>query len=194
MILYFAFFIYWAPGGEFGSGTALQAGRSRVRFPIWYWDLPVTSFFRPHCGLGVDSFFSNSYEYQGYLLWGKGGRCVGLRILSPACADCLEVLGGASTSWGSVGLSGPVIGYCYVSFYVFIHVTTWPSFFFYKTFLLWYFGECSRQFTVLRRKLCEVKQIVRSAPYSNLISTNRAFVIGSQFMYWYLCSIQYGNS
>jgi len=24
--------------------------------------------------------------------WGKGGRCVGLTILPPSCADCLEIL------------------------------------------------------------------------------------------------------
>jgi len=23
--------------------------------------------------------------------WGKGGRCVGLTILPPSCADCLEI-------------------------------------------------------------------------------------------------------
>jgi len=23
--------------------------------------------------------------------WSKGGRCVGLTILSPSCADCLEI-------------------------------------------------------------------------------------------------------
>ena len=31
-------------------------------------------------------------EYQGYLLVDKDGRCVGLKTLTPACADCLEVL------------------------------------------------------------------------------------------------------
>jgi len=33
---------------------------------------------------------------------GKGGRCVGLKTLSPSCAECLEVLG---DSWNP---SGPV--------------------------------------------------------------------------------------
>jgi len=47
---------------------------------------------------------------------------------------------------------------------------------------------------VLRQQVCEVKQIVRSAPYRNLISTNRAFVIGFQFMYWYPCSVQHDTA
>jgi hypothetical protein len=36
---------------------------------------------------------SDSYrnEYQEYILKGKGGRCVGLTILLPSCADCFEV-------------------------------------------------------------------------------------------------------
>ena len=34
---------------------------------------------------------------------GKGGRCVGLTILPPSCADCLEI-------WHPQGLSRPVMG------------------------------------------------------------------------------------
>ena len=37
----------------------------------------------------VDSA-SNRNEYQEYFLGVKGGRCVGLTILPPSCADCLE--------------------------------------------------------------------------------------------------------
>jgi hypothetical protein len=59
--------------------------------------------FRPHYGLGVN-WASNRNKYQGYLLGGKGGRCVGLTTLRPSCADCLEILG-ASTSWSPKGLS-----------------------------------------------------------------------------------------
>ena len=32
-----------------------------------------------------------SEEYQGYLLWDKGGRYVGLTALPHSCADCLEI-------------------------------------------------------------------------------------------------------
>jgi hypothetical protein len=34
----------------------------------------------------------SSVEYQGYLLTGKGGRCLGLNTLPPAYADYLEIL------------------------------------------------------------------------------------------------------
>jgi len=50
-----------ARGGGVVWGTALQAGRSRVRFPM------VSLFFRPHYGPGVDSA-SNKNEYQEYFL------------------------------------------------------------------------------------------------------------------------------
>jgi len=50
----------------------------------------------------------NRDEYQECFLVGKGGRYVGLTTLPPSCAECLEILGG-STSWGSKGLSRPVV-------------------------------------------------------------------------------------
>jgi hypothetical protein len=62
----------------------------------------------PHYGPGVDSTF-NRNEYQGYLLGGKGGRCVELASLPPSSADYLEILG-ASTSWSPKGISRPVMG------------------------------------------------------------------------------------
>jgi hypothetical protein len=46
--------------------------------------------FRSHYGPWVDSA-SNRNEYQGYLLGGKGGRCIRLTTLPPSCADCLEI-------------------------------------------------------------------------------------------------------
>ena len=52
----------------------------------------VTNSFRQRYGPGIDSA-SNINEYQGYLLGGKCGRCVGLTTLPPSCADCLEVWG-----------------------------------------------------------------------------------------------------
>ena len=39
---------------------------------------------------GVNSA-SNKNEYQEYILWGKGGRCVRLTTLPPSCAKCLEI-------------------------------------------------------------------------------------------------------
>ena len=41
-------------------------------------------------GPGVDSSCSR-YEYLGYFLESKGDRYVGLRNLSPSCADCLKI-------------------------------------------------------------------------------------------------------
>jgi len=79
------FFHAKSHGGAVGWGTALQPGRSRIRFPIVSLDS-----FRPHCGPGVGSA-SNRNEYQEYFLGGKGGRCVGLTTLPPLCADCLEI-------------------------------------------------------------------------------------------------------
>ena len=38
----------------------------------------------------------------GYLLEGKGGRCVVLTTYPPSCADCVEILG-ASTSGSPKG-------------------------------------------------------------------------------------------
>ena len=64
---------------------ALQAGRSRGRFPM-----VSLEFFRPHFGPGVDSA-SNRNKYQEYFLVGKGLRCVGLTTLLSSCAGFLEI-------------------------------------------------------------------------------------------------------
>ena len=55
-----------------------------------HWNFSLTLSFRPHNGLGVDSASSRN-EYQEYFLGGKGGRCVGLTIVPPSSADCLEI-------------------------------------------------------------------------------------------------------
>jgi hypothetical protein len=73
-------------GGALGWGTALKAGSSRVLFPM----VPLTLFFRPRYGRGVESA-SNRNAYQEYFLRCKGGRCVGLTTLPPSCGDCLEI-------------------------------------------------------------------------------------------------------
>jgi hypothetical protein len=74
-----------ARGGAVGWGTALQAGRSRVRFPV----RSLAYSFRPHCGPGVDSA-SNRNKYQEEFLGSKDGRCIGLSLPS-SCAYCLEI-------------------------------------------------------------------------------------------------------
>jgi hypothetical protein len=55
----------------------------------------------------------NRNQYQEYFLGGKGGRCVGLTILPPSCAD-FGILG-ASTSWNPKGLSSSVMGVLYIN-------------------------------------------------------------------------------
>jgi len=57
-----------------GRGTALQAGRSRVRYPtgssgIFHWLIPSSHT------MALESTQPWN-EYHGYLLWRKGGRCL----------------------------------------------------------------------------------------------------------------------
>jgi hypothetical protein len=72
--------------------ATLQAGRSRVRFPMgslgFYIDLIL-----PDC---------NRNEYQECLLRGTGGQVRRADNLAPSSADCLKILV-ASTSWGPKG-------------------------------------------------------------------------------------------
>jgi hypothetical protein len=70
--------------------TSLQAGRSRVRFPMVSLKFFIYIILPAAFGPGLDSA-SNRNEYQEYLLGGSGGRYVGLTILPPSCVDCLEI-------------------------------------------------------------------------------------------------------
>ena len=54
--------------------------------PRYHWNFS----FRPNYGPAVVTT-SNRNEYQGYLLGGKGGRCVGLTTLLTSCVDHLEI-------------------------------------------------------------------------------------------------------
>ena len=79
-----------ARGGAVGWGTALQAARSRVRFPMASLD-----FFHWHNPSGRTMALGSTEPLKkwvpGMCPGGKGGRCVGLTILPPSCADCLEI-------------------------------------------------------------------------------------------------------
>ena len=74
-----------------GWGTALQAGRSRVRFPM----VSLESFIdiilpAALWALGLTQPLTEMST--GNIYWGgKGGRCVGLTTLPHSCADCLEI-------------------------------------------------------------------------------------------------------
>ena len=86
-------------------GTALQAWRSRVPFPVWSLEFLIDLILSAALWTWVD-WASNRNEYHGYLLGGRGIRCVGFTSLPPSCADCLEILG-ASISlepWRPIGL------------------------------------------------------------------------------------------
>jgi hypothetical protein len=43
-----------ARGNVVGLGTMIQAGRSRVRFPMRSLDFQLAESFQPRCGPGVD--------------------------------------------------------------------------------------------------------------------------------------------
>jgi hypothetical protein len=70
-------------GGAGCWGTALQAGRSRFRFPM------VSFEFFIDIILGSTEMNTRNISWGGG--GGKGGRCVGLTTLPPSCADCLEI-------------------------------------------------------------------------------------------------------
>ena len=72
-----------------GWGTALQAGRSRVWFPMvsleFFIDIILLAALWPW------GCHFNRNEYHEYFLGGKGGRRVGLTTFLPSCANCLEI-------------------------------------------------------------------------------------------------------
>jgi hypothetical protein len=71
------------------------------------WDFSLTQSWL-HSDPGVDSA-SNRNEYQGYLRGGKGSPCTELTIFSPSCADCLDIMG-AATSGSCNCLPRPIMG------------------------------------------------------------------------------------
>ena len=80
-----------ARGGAVGWGTALQAGRSRVRFPMvpleFIIDIILLAAPWPWGWLSLWQKWVSGIFFLG----GKGGRCVGLTTLPLSYADCLEI-------------------------------------------------------------------------------------------------------
>ena len=78
-----------ARGSAVGWGTALQVGRSRVRFPIvsleFFIDIILLAALWPWGWINL-----YQKEEPGIFLGGKEGRCVELTLPS-SCADCLEI-------------------------------------------------------------------------------------------------------
>ena len=79
-----------ARGSAVGWGTALQVGRSRVRFPMvsldFFIDIILLAALWPWGRLSLEQKW-----VPGMFPGGKWGRCVGLTTLPPSCADCLEI-------------------------------------------------------------------------------------------------------
>ena len=110
-----------AAGGAVGWCTALQTGRSRVRFPLVSLEIFIDiKSFRSHYGPGVDSA-SNRNEYQEYFLGGKAGRCVEADKLTTFMCQFSWNLG-ASTYWKTEGLSRPVMGLLYLYLYLYLYL------------------------------------------------------------------------
>jgi hypothetical protein len=80
-----------ARGGADSWGTALQAGRWRVPFPMvsleFFIDIILPGSLRLWDRLSLLTGVSTTDT-----TWGKGGRCIGLTILPLSCANCLELL------------------------------------------------------------------------------------------------------
>jgi hypothetical protein len=83
----------WGGGasvGAVGRGTALQAGRSRVRFPMVSLDFFIDIFLPAALWSWV--WLSLWHKWvPGMFSGGKGGRCVVLTNLPPSCTDYLEI-------------------------------------------------------------------------------------------------------
>jgi hypothetical protein len=100
-------------------GTALQAGRLRVQFPV------VTGIFNFHWHnpsgrtMALRSTQPLTETSTGNISWGgKSGQCIGLTTLPPSCVDCFKIWNlGASTFWNAQGLSRPVMRLFYILIY-----------------------------------------------------------------------------
>jgi len=113
-----------AHGGVSGWATALQAGKSPVRFPT----MSIGFFInlKLPAALWLWGLLSLRKEYQGYLLESKSGRSVQLTTLPLSCADRLETLG-ATNSWSPKGLFRPVMGQLYLLFMIYSKVNFYKN-------------------------------------------------------------------
>jgi hypothetical protein len=105
-------------GTRWRSGLRHCTTSRKVAGSIPYVIIVIFHWYNPSgrtMATGVESA-SNKNEYKEYFLVGKGGRCVGLPTLPTLCAQLSWNLW-ASNSWNPQGLSGPVMGLIYLSFF-----------------------------------------------------------------------------
>jgi hypothetical protein len=86
------FIWFWGTRWRSGWGTALQTGRSRVRFPmvcldLFNWHNPPSRIL----ALGLTQPLSEMSTVPGVFPGGKGGRCVRMPTLPHSCDDCLKI-------------------------------------------------------------------------------------------------------
>jgi hypothetical protein len=87
----------------------LQAGRSRVRFPMRSASFSFDLSFQPHYGPVVDSA-SNRNEYQESSLGVKDSQCIRLKISPPSVSRQSRQNVGASTYCNPMVLHGLLQG------------------------------------------------------------------------------------
>jgi hypothetical protein len=103
-----------ARGGAVGWGTALQVGRSRVRFPMISLKFFIDISYRPHYGPGVTQPLTEMSTRN--ILWGV--KAAGARADNLTTFVCrLSWNLGASTPWNPLGLSRTVMGLLYLYIY-----------------------------------------------------------------------------
>ena len=103
-----------ARGGAVGWGTALQSGRSWVRFPMVSREIFVYIFLQ-----------AALWQWGRVSLQGTSDRYVPPTTLPPSYTECLEIEG-PSTSYSPDGLSRPVKGQLYPYFYL-LSIRWWYS-------------------------------------------------------------------
>lgn len=84
--------VYGVRGGALGWGYKPESRRFDSRWGYWNF---LNDLIPPISGFSRDSL---GFFYRNEIVWGKGGRCVGLITSPPLWADCLEILE-ASGSW-----------------------------------------------------------------------------------------------